>query len=65
MKEWVFVKGSHLEFLPQTVSWQSQELAESITKKFWESKTDAQIWRELAAEGHPNISYDDTKTDSC
>jgi len=57
MKEWGFVKGSHLEYLPQTVSWQSQELADLIEKKFWESKTDSQIFKELAAEGHTNISY--------
>jgi hypothetical protein len=56
MKEWGFVKGSHLELLPQTVSWQSQELADLITKKFWQSKTDAQIWKELAAEGHADVS---------
>jgi hypothetical protein len=58
MKEWGFVKGSHLEHMPQTAALKSQELAGLIEKKFWESKTDTLIWKELAAEGHPNISYD-------
>ena len=57
MKEWGFVKGSHFEFLPTSIPWQSQELADLITQKFWESKTDSQIWKELHTMGYTNISY--------
>jgi hypothetical protein len=60
MKEWGFVKGSHLEFLPHTISWQAHELGDLIEKKFWESKTDGQIWRELQSEGYTGISYEST-----
>jgi hypothetical protein len=56
MKEWGFVKGSHLELLPNAIPWQSQELADLITLKFWESKTDAAIWKELQGQGYTNIS---------
>lgn len=57
MKEWGFVKGSHLELLPGSIPWHSPELAKLITQKFWESKTDAQIWKELHALGYTKISY--------
>jgi len=57
MKEWGFVKGSHLELLPGSIPWQSPELAGFITQKFWESKTDAEIWKELLAQGYAKISY--------
>jgi hypothetical protein len=56
LKEWGFVKGSHFELLPNSISWQSQDLADLITQKFWESKTDAQIWKELENQGYTNIS---------
>jgi len=56
MKEWGFVKGSHLEFLPGSIPWQSQELADLITQKFWESKTDSQMWKDLHSQGHTSIS---------
>jgi hypothetical protein len=57
LKEWGFVKGSHFELLPNSVLWQSQDLAELVTQKFWESKTDTQIWKELQNQGFTNISY--------
>jgi hypothetical protein len=57
MKEWGFVKGSHLQFLPGSIPWQSQELADLITQKFWESKTDSQMWKDLHSQGHTSISY--------
>jgi hypothetical protein len=57
MKEWGFVKGSHLELLPGSIPWHDPELAEVISQKFWESKTDAQIWKEMHAQGYTKISY--------
>lgn len=57
MKEWGFIKGSHLEFLPGSIPWQSQELADLTTQKFWQSKTDSQIWTELQKDGYTSISY--------
>jgi hypothetical protein len=56
MKEWGFIKGSHLEFLPGSIPWQSQDLADIITQKFWQSKTDSQIWTELQKEGYTTLS---------
>jgi hypothetical protein len=56
MKEWGFAKGSHLELLPNAIPWQSQELADLIAQKFWESKTDSQILKELHSQGYTNIS---------
>ena len=61
MKEWGFVKGSHLELLPGSIPWQSQELADLITQKFWESKTDSQMWKDLHSQGHTYISYVKTR----
>jgi hypothetical protein len=57
MKEWGFVKGSHLEYLPESIPWQSQEVADLITQKFWQSKTDSQIWSELQKEGYGAVTY--------
>lgn len=56
LKEWGFVKGSHFELLPNAVPWQSQEVVDLIAQKFWDSKTDAQIWKELQAQGHKDVS---------
>jgi len=57
LKAWGFVKGSHFELLPNAVQWQSQEVTDLIAQKFWESKTDSQIWKELQNQGHKDVSY--------
>jgi len=57
LKAWGFVKGSHFELLPNAVQWQSQEVIDLIAQKFWESKTDSQIWKELQNQGHKDVSY--------
>ena len=57
MKEWGFMKGSHLELLPGSIPWQSPILADLIATKYWQSKTDSQIWNELQKEGYANITY--------
>jgi hypothetical protein len=57
LKEWGFIKGSHFELLPNAVPWQSQELVDLIAEMFWQSKTDSQIFKELQARGHTDVSY--------
>jgi len=62
MKEWGFMKGSHLELLPSSLPWQSPEIADLITQRFWQSKTDLQIWTELQKEGYNDISKRQIRT---